>query len=158
MQAVESQAKYAKELHERVRREFPEVTIPHHQQLLRFTPDITSFESTPCGINRLVTQFAFLEIVLPLIISFIKRAPPHRDVRGQHIYTPPDRRILLVARGQPWSMLVCSLQSSHSYLTLPVPSLRVLVHPNTGDPYRDHTELVSWIGPPWPLSTDILKH
>ena len=33
----------------------------------------------------------------------------------------------------------------------------VLVHPNTGDSYADHTELMSWMGKPWPLNAEILK-
>ena len=33
----------------------------------------------------------------------------------------------------------------------------VLIHPNTGDQYKDHTELMSWIGKPWPLNVEILK-
>jgi aromatic ring-cleaving dioxygenase len=35
--------------------------------------------------------------------------------------------------------------------------ISVLVHPNTDDAYRDHTELASWMGNPWPLNTDILR-
>lgn len=34
---------------------------------------------------------------------------------------------------------------------------RVLIHPNTNDAYKDHTELMSWMGKPWPLYTDGLK-
>lgn len=34
----------------------------------------------------------------------------------------------------------------------------VLIHPNTGDAYRDHTELATWMGQPYPLFTDILRH
>ncbi|KAF8239374.1 hypothetical protein L208DRAFT_1353806 [Tricholoma matsutake] len=33
----------------------------------------------------------------------------------------------------------------------------VFIHPNTGDAYRDHTELLSWMGKPWVLDTDFLK-
>jgi aromatic ring-cleaving dioxygenase len=35
--------------------------------------------------------------------------------------------------------------------------ISVLVHPNTGDAYADHTELMSWMGKPWPLNVEILK-
>lgn len=34
---------------------------------------------------------------------------------------------------------------------------RVLIHPNTKDAYKDHTELMTWMGKPWPLYTDMLK-
>jgi aromatic ring-cleaving dioxygenase len=33
----------------------------------------------------------------------------------------------------------------------------VLIHPNTSDAYKDHTELATWMGKPWPLHTDMLK-
>ncbi|KAF8414540.1 DOPA-like domain-containing protein, partial [Boletus edulis BED1] len=33
----------------------------------------------------------------------------------------------------------------------------VLVHPNTGNPYKDHSELATWMGKPWPLYLDMLK-
>ncbi|KAI6113062.1 DOPA-like domain-containing protein [Pisolithus thermaeus] len=35
--------------------------------------------------------------------------------------------------------------------------LDILVHPNTDDAYRDHAELASWIGKPWPLNLEVLK-
>lgn len=31
--------------------------------------------------------------------------------------------------------------------------LSVLVHPNTDDAERDHTERAVWLGHPWPLNT-----
>lgn len=33
----------------------------------------------------------------------------------------------------------------------------VLIHPNTNDSFKDHTELATWMGKPWPLYTDMLK-
>jgi aromatic ring-cleaving dioxygenase len=33
----------------------------------------------------------------------------------------------------------------------------VLIHPNTDDTYKDHTELEIWMGRPWPLNVEILK-
>lgn len=36
-------------------------------------------------------------------------------------------------------------------------STRVLIHPNTNDSYKDHTELMSWMGKPYPLYVDMLK-
>ena len=32
----------------------------------------------------------------------------------------------------------------------------VLIHPNTNDALRDHTELATWMGPPYPLNVDVL--
>jgi DOPA 4,5-dioxygenase len=62
---------------------------------------------------------------------------------------------LVVNRG-PCSYVSSSIASSKA------PSLTwsptsVLIHPNTGDAYKDHTELQTWIGKPWPLHTDMLK-
>jgi Dopa 4,5-dioxygenase family len=34
----------------------------------------------------------------------------------------------------------------------------VLIHPNTDDAYKDHTELMTWMGTPWPLNASLLKH
>ena len=36
-------------------------------------------------------------------------------------------------------------------------TFRVLIHPNTNDALRDHTEHATWMGMPFPLNTDILK-
>lgn len=35
---------------------------------------------------------------------------------------------------------------------------RVLIHPNTDNAYRDHTERATWIGTPWPVNAEMLKH
>ena len=35
--------------------------------------------------------------------------------------------------------------------------LDVLVHPQTGDAYADHTEHASWLGAPLPLRLDVLR-
>jgi aromatic ring-cleaving dioxygenase len=34
--------------------------------------------------------------------------------------------------------------------------LSALVHPNTDDEYRDHTQRAVWLGTPWPLNSGIL--
>ena len=36
-------------------------------------------------------------------------------------------------------------------------NLSALVHPNTGDPYRDHNDFCYWIGKPLPLRLEIFK-
>lgn len=33
----------------------------------------------------------------------------------------------------------------------------MLIHPNTNDAHKDHTELQSWMGRPWPLNDGLLK-
>jgi hypothetical protein len=51
-----------------------------------------------------------------------------------------------------------SLPLSHIPLTLyPYSFPRVLIHPNTGAAHKDHTELMSWMGRPWPLFDGLLR-
>ncbi|KAJ3479539.1 hypothetical protein NLI96_g8986 [Meripilus lineatus] len=104
MQSVPSEAQYAKELHERVRREFPELRIYR-------------FWDKPVGPH-------------PVAMFEVNTFNPHQ--------TGAFFSWLVVNRGP------CS----------------VLIHPNTDDAHRDHTELVTWMGKPWPLYTDMLlqKH
>ncbi|KAK7061000.1 hypothetical protein VNI00_000735 [Paramarasmius palmivorus] len=33
----------------------------------------------------------------------------------------------------------------------------VLIHPNTGNDLKDHIELATWMGQPWPLNLEFLK-
>jgi len=99
MQNVESEAKFARELHERVRREFPELRI---YKLLE----------QPAGPH-------------PTAMFEVDTFDPHQ--------TGTLFSWLVVNRGP------CS----------------VLIHPNTGDGYKDHTELMTWIGKPWPLYLDL---
>ena len=86
-----------------------------------------------------------------------------RDVWSQYFQSPPNRSFLLLVGSQSGAVLVsfCS-QCRNAFGTLYNSSciFRVLIHPNTDDAYRDHTELVTWMGKPWPLYTDILlqKH
>ncbi|KAL5531526.1 hypothetical protein ACEPAG_4403 [Sanghuangporus baumii] len=101
MQAIDSQKEYARALHERIRREFPELRIYR-------------FWEKPVGPH-------------PVAMFEVNTFTPHQT--GTLISW------LVVHRGP------CS----------------VLVHPNTGDAYADHTELATWIGKPWPLHVDILK-
>ncbi|KAG1891916.1 DOPA-like domain-containing protein [Suillus fuscotomentosus] len=91
MPAVAAQAQYAKELHERVRREFPEV----HKFFLLHHP-VNTFSPHQTG-----ALFSWL---------VVNRGP-------------------------------CD----------------ILVHPNTGDALRDHTELATWIGKTWPLYEESLR-
>ena len=44
------------------------------------------------------------------------------------------------------------------FLALNRENLKILLHPNTGDGYEDHTRNVMWIGPSIPLSDRWLKH
>lgn len=61
---------------------------------------------------------------------------------------------LVVNRG-PCEYVHTSIFQVSSLTLLSVQS--VLVHPNTGDAFRDHAELATWIGRSWPLHLDLLK-
>ncbi|EGN96769.1 hypothetical protein SERLA73DRAFT_184927 [Serpula lacrymans var. lacrymans S7.3] len=100
-QGVPSETKYARELHERVRREFPELRI--HELLDWPVPPhlTTTFEVNTSNPHQTGALFCWF----------------------------------VVHRGP------CS----------------VLIHPHTGNPLRDHTELATWIGKPWPVDVDIIK-
>jgi len=101
MQAVEKEKAYARELHERIRREFPELRIYR-------------FWEKPVG--------------------------PHPTAMFEvNTFTPHQTGALF------------------SWLTVNRGPCSVLIHPNTDDAFRDHTELMSWMGRPWPLNTEIVK-
>ncbi|KDQ19490.1 hypothetical protein BOTBODRAFT_51880 [Botryobasidium botryosum FD-172 SS1] len=101
MPNISSEAQFAKELHERIRREFPELRIYR-------------FWDKAVGPH-------------PTAMFEVNTFNPHQ--------TGAFFSWLTVSRGP------CS----------------VLIHPNTGDAYKDHTELMSWMGKPWPLHVDFLK-
>ncbi|KAI0704272.1 DOPA-like domain-containing protein [Cytidiella melzeri] len=101
MQTDAEQLSYARELHEAIRREFPELRI-------------YKFWEKPVGPH-------------PTAMFEINTFTPHQ--------TGTLFGWLVVNRGP------CS----------------VLIHPNTGNAYKDHTELVTWIGQPWPINSDMLK-
>ncbi|KAG2363294.1 DOPA-like domain-containing protein [Suillus spraguei] len=100
MPAVAAQAQYAKELYERIRREFPELRI-HNFWDKQYGPHPTAvFEVDTFNPHQTGAFFSWLVV--------------HRG--------PCD----------------------------------VLVHPNTGDSLRDHTEFATWIGRKWPLYDECL--
>ncbi|KAF8906307.1 DOPA-like domain-containing protein [Gymnopilus junonius] len=101
MPSSQSESLFAKELHERIRREFPELRIYR-------------FWDRPVGPH-------------PTAMFEVNTFDPHQ--------TGALFSWLAVNRGP------CS----------------VLIHPNTDDPYRDHTERAIWMGRPWPLNDTILK-
>jgi aromatic ring-cleaving dioxygenase len=101
MQTVPEQAKFARELHERIRREFPELRI-------------YKFFDRPVG--------------------------PHPTAMFEvNTFTPIQTGALF------------------GWLTVNRGPCSVLIHPNTNDAYKDHTELMSWMGKPWPLETEMLR-
>ncbi|KAJ7577092.1 DOPA-like domain-containing protein [Mycena floridula] len=100
MQNKPSELEFARQLHERIRREFPELRI-------------YKFWEKPVGPH-------------PTAMFEVNTFTPHQ--------TGTLFGWLVVHRGP----------------------LSVLIHPNTGDALRDHTELVTWMGRPWPLNTDLL--
>ncbi|KAA1470295.1 hypothetical protein DENSPDRAFT_817848 [Dentipellis sp. KUC8613] len=97
----EAEAKYARELHERIRREFPELRIYR-------------FWDKPVGPH-------------PTPMFEVNTFNPHQT------------------------------GTLFSWLTVWRGPCSVLVHPNTGDALKDHTELNSWIGKPLVLKTDMFK-
>lgn len=101
MQTVPSEAIFARELHERVRREFPELRI-------------YKFWDRPVGPH-------------PTAMFEVNTFTPHQT------------------------------GAFFSWLTVNRGPCSVLIHPNTNDAYKDHTELMSWMGRPWPLNAEMLK-
>lgn len=101
MQNVEAEVRYAKELHERIRREFPE---------LRIYP----LKDRPIG--------------------------PHPTAMFEvNTFTPHQTGALF------------------SWLAVKRGPLSVLIHPNTDDAFRDHTESATWMGKQWPLNAEMLR-
>ncbi|KAH9479389.1 putative 21.2 kDa protein [Psilocybe cubensis] len=101
MPSNHAETQYARELHERIRREFPELRIYR-------------FWDRPVGPH-------------PTAMFEVNTFTPHQT------------------------------GAFFSWLTVHRGPCSVLIHPNTNDPYRDHTELMSWMGRPWPLHTELLK-
>jgi len=102
MQSVPSEMNFARYLHERIRREFPELRVYR-------------FWEKPVG--------------------------PHPTAMFEvNTFTPHQTGALF------------------SWLTVNRGPCSVLIHPNTNDPYKDHTELLSWMGKPWPLYAEMLKN
>ncbi|EIW58603.1 uncharacterized protein TRAVEDRAFT_72118 [Trametes versicolor FP-101664 SS1] len=95
------EAKYAAELHERIRREFPELRIYKLFDRAVGPHPVPMFEVNVFTPHQTGTFFSWL---------VVNRGP-----------------------------------------------LSVLIHPNTGDAYRDHTELATWMGTPYPLYGGMLK-
>ncbi|KAG9313042.1 DOPA-like domain-containing protein [Chiua virens] len=101
MQNSPEQTEYARDLHARIAREFPEVSAVYN-----------TFDKGPH----------------PTAMFEVNTLTPH----------------------QTGALL--------SWLVVNHGPLDVFVHPNTGDTYRDHAELAMWIGKPWPLYLEMLKH
>ncbi|KAE9410221.1 hypothetical protein BT96DRAFT_367099 [Gymnopus androsaceus JB14] len=101
MHTVPTHLEYARNLHERIRREFPE---------LRVYP----MKERPVGPH-------------PTGMFEVNTFNPHE--------TGTLMAWLVIHRGP----------------------LSVLIHPNTDDELKDHSELATWIGERWPLRTEILK-
>ncbi|KAF8723383.1 hypothetical protein AX14_009364 [Amanita brunnescens Koide BX004] len=92
---------YARQLHERIRREFPELCIKQ-------------FWEHPVG--------------------------PHPTPMFEvNVFTPHQTGAIF------------------SFLAVYRGPLSVFIHPHTGDPYRDHTDNVIWMGRPWELRLDVLR-
>ncbi|XP_006461901.1 hypothetical protein AGABI2DRAFT_185985 [Agaricus bisporus var. bisporus H97] len=92
---------YAKNLHEKIRREFPELRIYKVWDKPVGPHTLAMFEVNTFNPHQTGTLFSWL---------VVNRGP-------------------------------CS----------------VLVHPNTGNAFKDHTELAAWIGTPLPLDVEFLR-
>lgn len=91
-----------------------------------------------------------------LTCSLMARPSPDRHVRDPNDDAAPDRCPVLLAGRQPGPTRVRrSILHIAAALTCVVHS--VLIHPNTGDVVRDHTELATWMGNRWPLNLDPLR-
>ncbi|KAF9466072.1 DOPA-like domain-containing protein [Collybia nuda] len=101
MPTIEAELSFARELHERIRREFPELRI-------------YKFWERPVGPH-------------PTAMFEVNTFNPHQT------------------------------GALFSWLTVHRGPCSVLIHPNTDDELKDHTELMSWMGKPWPLNTSMLK-
>ncbi|TFY77176.1 hypothetical protein EWM64_g6838 [Hericium alpestre] len=100
-QEDESEKQFARELHEKVRQEFPELRVYKFWEKPVGLHPTAMFEINTFSLHETGALFSWLAV---------NRGP-------------------------------CS----------------VLIHPNTDDPYKDHTELYTWMGKAWTLKTDILK-
>jgi len=96
-----AQLEYARALHERIRREFPELRTYKFWDKPVGPHPVAMFEVNVFDTHQTGAFFSFLAV---------NRGP-------------------------------CS----------------VLIHPNTDNAYRDHTELATWMGEKWPLNVGFLK-
>ncbi|USW56063.1 Putative Dopa 4,5-dioxygenase, DOPA-like superfamily [Septoria linicola] len=101
LQTSPSESKFAQHLHERIRREFPELRV-------------YTLWDKPIGPHPV----AMFEI---------------------NLFTPAQFGAFI-----PW-------------LVINRGPLSALVHPNTGDDERDHTQRATWMGQPYPLQTGMLR-
>ncbi|EJU03574.1 hypothetical protein DACRYDRAFT_49803 [Dacryopinax primogenitus] len=101
IQTDEEETKFARALHERIRREFPEIRIYRFWDRPVGPHPVAMFEANTFSPHQTGALFSWLAV---------NRGP-------------------------------CS----------------VLIHPNTDDPYKDHTELATWMGRVWPLRTEMLR-
>ncbi|KAL1666400.1 DOPA-like domain-containing protein [Schizophyllum commune] len=123
MENIPTQKQFARELHERIRRDFT---------------------SRPSGRDpsvRLLTSHPSLHIPLHALFNQPDALPGPHPVAMFEVdtFTPHTTGVLF------------------SWLAVHRGPLSVLIHPNTGDDYRDHTELPIWMGQPWPLAVELLK-
>lgn len=144
MQSVPEQLNFARELHERIRREFPEV---HSLLTYRYSYLLLNIAALQLRIYR------FWE----------KPVGPHPTAMFEvNTFNPHQTGTLFswlaVHRG-PCScasfIRIACVRLADIYRS--ASSVSVLVHPNTNDEYLDHTELVTWMGRPWPIHTDMLR-
>ena len=98
MQSIDSQKEYARALHERVRREFPEVRI--------LAPYIMC---TQYPIYLFIYIFILYLAKNIQILGKASWTSPCSHVRSKHIHSSPDWSFLLLVSCASWTMLVCCI-------------------------------------------------
>ncbi|KIM52967.1 hypothetical protein SCLCIDRAFT_1223291 [Scleroderma citrinum Foug A] len=124
----------------------------------------SAYETFPSPIISSRNGFDFHVYFMPSNPVHVKHATElhariHQEFPELPIYRIWDRPI----GPHPTAMFEVQTMTPHqtgalfSWLVVNRGPLDVLVHPNTDDTYRDHAELATWMGNPWPLNMEILK-
>lgn len=157
MQTVPAQVKFARELYSKIKAEFPEVN--HNPQGLRPFPVLTRhqlhtlpFDEKPSGNSvsrdewvlqpekktyiQSLTQWHHSRLIRQILTKLAHFSATWPSTEGFYRQYPT-----IWCSRNIWK-LSCS---------------RVLIHPHTGSVYKDHVELATWMGHPWPVNEQILK-
>ncbi|KAI0741972.1 DOPA-like domain-containing protein [Daedaleopsis nitida] len=128
-------------------------------------PRSTAYEEFPKPINSTNSAFDFHIYYAPNVSEEVQYAKElHERIRREfpefRIYRLWDKAV----GPHPVPMFEVNVFTPHevgtlfSWLVVNRGPLSVLVHPNTDNPFRDHTESATWMGRPWPLNTRMLEN
>ena len=79
------------------------------------------------------------------------RRSTHTAMFEVNVFTPHQTGAFSRGSLLSWTMLVTLYSGTQNFIS-------VLIYPNTGDSYADHTEHMTWMGKPWPLNVvEMLK-